>query len=167
MQLRRSLATATAVLALTALSGCGIRGFDYATDREYTPGAGTNNRDGVVDILSTVVVSADEGSGTLITSLSNGDREEARTLTAVTGMTVETGGDTASPVTFADFEPVEVPPAGLVNFADPALDIVATGDFEAGNFLDLTFEFADGERVSLSVPVVPDDSGYWAGMDAS
>jgi hypothetical protein len=47
MQLR-PLATAAAVLALAVpLSSCG---FDYATDRDYTPGSGANNRDGVVDV---------------------------------------------------------------------------------------------------------------------
>ena len=44
----RSLATAAAVLALAApLTSCG---FDYATERDYTPAGGSNNREGVVDL---------------------------------------------------------------------------------------------------------------------
>ena len=66
MQLR-PLAIAAAVLALAApLSSCG---FDYATERDYTPGSGANNREGVVDVLSAVVVSGAEGSGTFVASL--------------------------------------------------------------------------------------------------
>ena len=82
MQLR-PLATAAAVLALAVpLSSCG---FDYATDRDYTPAGGANNRDGDVDVLSAVVVSAAEGSGTFVASLSNNDPDEEQTFTAVAG----------------------------------------------------------------------------------
>lgn len=155
MQPRRSLATALSVLALAVpLSACG---FDYATERDYTPGAGTNNREGVVDILSAAVVSAEKGSGTVITTLVNGD-DEARTLTAITG---DDG------VTADEFEPVEIPAAGLVNFAEPELEITLQGDFEAGEFVWLTFTFDDGESTKLSVPVVDNESSYWAGLDAS
>ena len=56
----RLLATAVAVLALAVpLSSCG---FDYATDRDYTPAGGANNREGDVDVLSAVVVSAAAGA---------------------------------------------------------------------------------------------------------
>lgn len=164
--LRRSLATASAVLALAVpLSSCG---FDYATQRDYTPGAGTNNRDGDVDVLSAVVVSGTEGSGTLIVSLSNDLPDEEQALTAVTGERVATSeGVEASPVEVSEFEPVEVPAGGLVNLAEPARDIKVTGDFEAGNFLELTFEFESGERTTLSVPVVSNEDSDWAGLDAS
>ena len=42
-----------------------------------------------------------------------------------------------------------------------------TGEFKAGDVVPLTVDFGNGERVSLNVPVVADDSGYWEGMDAS
>ena len=55
----RSLATAAAVVALAVpLTSCG---FSYATERDYTPAGGANNREGVVDLLSAVVVSGAEG----------------------------------------------------------------------------------------------------------
>ena len=157
MQLR-PLATAAAVLALAVpLSSCG---FDYATDRDYTPGSGANNRDGVVDVLSAVVVSGAEGSGTFVASLSNGDQKNEQTLTAVSG-------DEGETITAAEFEPIPIEPGDIVNLAEPAAGIVLTGDFAAGDFVPLTIDFGDGERVSLNVPVVPDDTGYWEGMDAS
>src|SRR3954454_22386096 len=104
MQLRRSarLLTAAGVLLLAApvLTSCG---FDYATDRPYTPGAGTNHQDSEVDILGAVVVSAEDGSGTLITSFSNNTQDEEASVTGIAG-----AGDTAD-LTVGDFDPIEVP----------------------------------------------------------
>ena len=157
MQLR-PLATAAAVLALAVpLSSCG---FDYATDRDYTPAGGANNRDGVVDVLSAVVVSAAEGSGTFVASLSNNDAADEKTLTGVSG-------DEGTTITAAEFEPIAIDAGGLVNLAEPAAGIVLTGEFEAGDVLPLTVDFGNGERITLNVPVVADDTGYWEGMDAS
>ena len=153
----RLLVTAATVVALAApLSSCG---FDYATDREYSVNSAVENRDGVVDVLNAVVVSASEGSGTFVASFSNNDTSKEQTFTAVAGQD--------SSVTAAEFEPVTIPPDGLVNLAEPAADIVLTGDFAAGDVVPLTVDFGNGERVSLNVPVVSDDTGYWEGMDAS
>lgn len=151
--LPRKLALATAALALTApaLSSCG---FDYATDRVYTPAAGTNDRDGVVDVLGAVVVSTEPGSGTFVASLSNNSTEESATLDSVSGEGVESAG----------FAPIEVPAGGLVNLADPAAEIEVTGEFESGDFVDLTLSFDNGEEATLEVPVVP-NAGDYAGLD--
>ena len=57
-------------------------------------------------------------------------------------------------MTAAEFEPVTIPAGGLVNLAEPAADIVLTGEFTAGDVVPLTVDFGNGERVSLNVPVV-------------
>jgi hypothetical protein len=153
----RSLATAAAVIALAApLTSCG---FDYATERTYTPAGGANNREGVVDVLSAVVVSGAEGSGTVVATLSNNDDVDEQSLTGISG-----SDDAIEP---AEFEAVTVPANGLVNLAEPPADIILTGDFTAGNFVSLSFDFGNGESIPLNVPVVADDTGYWEGMDAS
>lgn len=153
----RLLARTALVVALAApLSSCG---FDYATDREYSVNSADDNRDGVVDVLNAVVVSAAEGSGTFVASFSNNDTTEEQTLTAVAGQ------DTS--VDAAEFEPITIPAGGLVNLAEPAAGIVLTGDFTAGDVVPMTVDFGNGERVSLNVPVVSDETGYWEGMDAS
>jgi hypothetical protein len=153
----RLLVTAAAVVALAApLSSCG---FDYATDRVSTPGSGATNRDGAVDVLSAVVVSAAEGSGTFVASFSNNDPDEEQTFTAA-------AGEDAT-VTAAEFEPITIAPGGLVNLAEPAAGLVVTGEFGAGDVVPLTVDFGNGERVSLNVPVVSNETGYWEGMDAS
>ena len=156
MQHRLLVSTALVVALAAPLSSCG---FDYATDRDYTPGSGANNREGDVDVLSAVVVSAAEGSGTFVASLSNNGSDEEETFTAVAGQDTE--------VTAAEFEPIAIPAGGLVNLAEPAAGIVLTGDFSAGDVVPITVDFGNGERVSLNVPVVSDETGYWEGLDAS
>ena len=156
MQHRLLVSAATVVALAAPLSSCG---FDYATDREYAVTSANSNREGVVDVLGAVVVSAAEGSGTFVASLSNNDTSEEQTFTAVAGQDAT--------VTAAEFEPITIPAGGLVNLAEPAADIVLTGEFTAGDVVPLTVDFGNGERVSLNVPVVSDDTGYWEGMDAS
>ena len=159
MQLRRTLATTTAVLALAVpLTSCG---FDYATAREYTPAAGANNRDGDVKVLNAVVVSGQKGSGTVIASLVNNliEVDDTRTLVSVSS---DTEG-----LSVAEFEPIEIKPDALVDLAEPPAGITVEGDFEAGDFITLVFEFDSGERAELNVPSVPNDSGVWEGLDSS
>ena len=157
MQLR-PLATAAAVLALAApLTSCG---FDYATNRINAVSNGATNRDGDIDVLSAVVVSAAQGSGTFIASFSNNITDEAGTFTGV-------AGSDGQSITAAEFAPVSIPAGGLVNLAEPAVGIVLTGDFGPGNVVPLSIDFGNGQRISLNVPVVADATGYWAGLDVS
>lgn len=155
---QRLIATAAAVLALAApLSSCG---FDYATDREYTVNSAADNRQALVDVLGAVVVSGQEGSGTFVASFSNNDNTEEQSFTGV-------AGDEGESITAAEFEPVAIPAGGFVNLAEPPAGIVLTGEFTAGDFVPLAIEFGNGETVTMKVPVMPDDSGYWEGLDVS
>jgi len=161
MQLRRSarLLTAAGVLLLAApvLTSCG---FDYATDRPYTPGAGTNHQDSTIDVLGAVVVSAEDGSGTLITSFSNNDPAVEASVTEIAG-----AGETAD-LTVGDFDPIEVPGGALVNLADSDTPVTVEGDFETGDFLTLEITFGDGSTATVDMPSVSDCYEY-AGLDAS
>ena len=58
------------VLATVTLSSCG---FNYATDKVYTPAEGVNNRDSRVDVLNAAIVATEDGKGTFVASLSNND----------------------------------------------------------------------------------------------
>jgi len=151
----RVLTVALVAIAATALTSCG---FNYATDREYTPAAGVNDRSGDPEVLAAVVVSAQQGSGTFVASLVNATAESV-SLTEVTS-------DSEGAVTAQDFEAIEIKPDSLVNLADPAANIVVTGDFEAGNFVSIALRFDNGQTSTLDVPVV-DDAGSYEGMDAS
>jgi hypothetical protein len=171
MQIRRTLVTATVALALALpLSACGVvdrvRGFDYATDREYTPAAGTNDRSGNVDILGAAVVAAQPGQGTLVVSLASNENGTTSSLAQVSGAYTNADGE-ATPVAAAAFSPVEVKVGPLVNLAEAEEPIVLTGNFEAGNMLTLTFTFSDGQSVEMPVPVVSNFTSDWAGLDRS
>ena len=161
MQLRRSarLLTAAGALLLAApvLTSCG---FDYATDRVYTPGVGVNDRDASVDVLSAVIVSAQDGSGTFVASFANNDTSSTATVESIAG-----AGDSSS-LTVKGFSPITIPAGGLVNLADQSKPIEVTGDFKQGSFVELKVGFSSGETVDVKVPTVADCYEY-AGLDKS
>ncbi len=147
MQLRpsaRLLASAGVLLLAATLSSCG---FDYATDRVYTPTAGVNDRDAKVDVLNAVVVADHEGEGAFVASFANNDQREAVTVESLAG-----AGDTT--LTAEGFTPIEIPPGQLVNLATDGGSTV-TGDFGPGSFVTVTIGLDNGETVEMSVPVVP------------
>jgi hypothetical protein len=161
MQPRRSLrlVAGALVLAVPLLGSCG---FDKATDRVYTPAAGTNDRSGDVDVLSAVIVAAQPDSGTFIASLSNNltKADDTETLTGVTGAL---GGKELT-VAPSDLS-VAIPPRGFVNLVDED-PITVTGTFEAGQVAQLTLTFDSGDAVTMSVPVVYACNAY-DGLDPS
>lgn len=166
MRLRRSTAmlTGTVLLALP-LTGCSVTGMDAATNRDYTPAAGANQRDADVDVLGAVVVSAKDGSGTFLATFVNNDATEAAT---VTGLQATPGGPQ---VTVGDFSEITVPARGLNNLAaDGSAGIPVSGDVKAGTFLPLQVTLGDGTTVDLKVPVVLDSEEFtneFQGLDTS
>ena len=165
MQLRmttRVLAAAGALALTTALSSCG---FDYATDRNYTPGPNTNNRDALIDVLGATVVSGQEGSGTFIASFANNVTDEAGSIESITAETMPSEGEEATALEVADFEPIEVPANGLVNLATEG-GIVISGDIASGDFIDVVITFGDGDSVDIEVPVMPNCDEF-EGIDES
>lgn len=157
MHFRRNtaLALGALVLATPVLTSCG---FNYPTDRVYTPAAGVNNRDGSVDVLGAVIVSGQDDSGTFIASLSNNSQVDDATFDSLAGA----GGNTIQPATFA---PVTIPAGRLVNLAIDG-GVPVSGTFTAGDFVPVTVGFANGDRVTLKIPVVVND-GIYAGLDTS
>ena len=149
---RRKLATAIGalVLAVPALAACG---FNYATDREYTPGNGTNYQDGVVDVLNAVIVAGEDGSGTFIASLSNNAPDETISLRRARA-SARTPPSRSPP-----FDPVEVPPMSLVNLGD-GQGIKVSGDIVQGDFIELSLAFDNGETADMDVPIVAAEYEY-------
>jgi hypothetical protein len=153
MHLRRTLALLTGAIALLTLTSCG---FNYATDRVYTPTTGVNDRDGSVDVLSAVIVSSEDGSGTFIASLANNDQDNPATFT---GLEPAEAGS----LKVAKFDPIEIPAGGLVNLANEGGPHLK-GDFKAGDFVAVKVQFESGEQAEMDVPVVP-NCGYYEGLD--
>ena len=157
MPLRRTLALAGAVLALALpLSSCG---FDYATDRIYTPANGANDRDATVDVLGAVIVAAQPNSGTFIATFVNGSSSKENSVESVMG------SDQNQQVTAPDFKTIKLAPNSLVNLATDGGPKV-TGTFDIGSYVPMTIMFGDGTQVSLNVPVVP-NCEEWAGLDGT
>ena len=146
---RLALSIGALVLAVPGVSACG---FNYATDREYTPANGANNQHGTVDVLNAVIVSSEEGSGTFIATLSNNSPDEAISLDSVSF-------GSNSTVEVAPFDAIEVPARGLVNLANDQ-GIKVAGDFVAGDFIELSLGFDNGETADLNVHVVAADDEY-------
>jgi len=152
----RSWALAAGALLLAApLSSCG---FDNATERVYTPAAGANDRDGSVDVLNAVIVSAEEGSGTFVATFVNNDQAEDGVVEALTP-----DDDTAQ----FDFSPVTITPGGLVNLAaDDQEGVPVEGEIAAGGMVPLTVEVSGGQVLRMTVPVVPNCNEF-EGIDGT
>lgn len=146
MQLRRSLALVSGALLLSApVASCG---FDPATDRINTITPGTSDRDGTVDVLNAVIVSAEEGSGVLVTTLVNNDNEQEASLDSVTA-------DDAEAVQVGEFSAISIDPNGMVNLAaEDQEGIPVEGELAAGDVVPLTLQLSGGQVVQLDVPVV-------------
>jgi hypothetical protein len=147
MQTRRSLrlVAGALVLALPLLGSCG---FGKATDKVYTPAAGTNDRDGDVDVLSAVIVAAQPSSGTFVASLSNNSPTKDAELTGVAGA----GEWSDLGVDPSDLS-IDVPARGFVNLVNEN-PISVTGEFDAGQLAELTLTFDSGDTVTMKVPIV-------------
>ncbi|NUR05631.1 MAG: hypothetical protein HOQ22_04505 [Nocardioidaceae bacterium] len=143
MNVRRSIAAAAVVLAAPVLSSCGVN-FGAQTDQVYNPSVGVDDRSGQVDVLNALIVSGDDGSGTVVASLVNNNQEQPDTLRGVggQGLTVQPGGSTT------------IPPGGLLNLATKGRIFVRGENVVPGKFVDVTFTFDKANRVNLQVPVV-------------
>ena len=156
MQLRRPALVASAmVLSIAPLAGC-ASDVDWASEREYTQAAGANDRDGDVDVLNALIVSAEPGKGTVYTALVNNLSDADAQLISITAV------DGAA--TFVLEEPIEIPARGIAKVEDSG--VTATGDFEAGQVVDVTFAFEGAEPVTIGVPVMPATHEF-EGLDES
>jgi hypothetical protein len=154
----RLLCAGALVLAAPALASCSK---EKATDKIYTPANAANDRSGPIDVLNAAIVSSAEGSGTFVVTLANNDnnaagdsKDHADQLTGIAG---EVTGKLARPVV--------VPAGGIAVLAQPDSEgVKVTGEFEAGQFVEVTLMFKNAEEVTLEVPVV-ENSGSWADQD--
>lgn len=149
---RRATALASLALVLApVLSSCG---FDYATNRDYNVGVGTDNKEGDVNVLAAVIVSAEDGEGVFVAGLASELTDDSVTLEDITGTGTE---DSA---TFEVPEGIEVEPGGFLNLNNSEEPIRVTGDFAPGQFVPAVLSFSNGERVEMDVFVVSNCDDY-------
>ena len=117
---------------------------------EYTPANGVNNQHGDVDVLNAVIVSSEDGSGTFVATLSTTPptrRSRSTSLSFGSNSTVEV----------APFDPIEVPAARPRQPRRRPGHQGRPGDFAAGDFVELSLAFGNGETADMDVPVVAAD----------
>ena len=149
--LRRSIAVAALVLA-PVLSSCGLH---QPTDRVYNPGVGVNERSGQVDVLGAVVVSGEDGSGTLSAAVVNNNEQQGDALTQVAG------SGKSSDVKATISKPIQIKPGSAVQLTNQSTPIAVKGQaVKSGSFVTLTFSFQNAESVTLDVPVVAHHGDY-------
>ena len=144
------LAAVAVLVAVPALSSCG---FDRATSRINQITAGDTVRDGTVDVLNALVVSSGPGSGTLVALLVNNDTDTAVALEGAVS-----GADDAP----ASVKRLEINPGGRRQLSEA--EVRVEGDFVAGEVLDVTLSFDNGEEVEIS-PVVVTECDEYDGLD--
>ena len=146
------------VLATATLSSCG---FNFATDKVYTPAEGVNQRDGRVDVLNAVVVATADGRGTFVASLSNNEAPafESGGLTVVDDRLIGLAGAGDTALT-AELQPVDLPGGALVKLADGE-GIPVTGEaIELGSFVEVELTFENADPVTMTIPVVANNRDF-------
>ncbi|QLQ09642.1 MAG: hypothetical protein HZY75_03680 [Nocardioidaceae bacterium] len=144
MTTTRIRAALVAAALVPALSACATN-FGAPTEQDYIPAAGVSNRDGVVNVLNTVIVTGNDGAGTVVANLVNTSVTDADQLTSVT---VD-----GQPAQIAPGANTVLPASSSLNLADPAI-VFATGDnIVPGGYVNVTFTFTDAEAATVQAPV--------------
>lgn len=144
---RRSLAAAVLVLAAPVLSSCGGN-FNQQTNQIYNPAEGVDDRSGDVDVLNALVVSTENGSGTVVATFVNNNKDRDDTLKSITG-----AGDDAD-LKITPGGPTAIQAGGLLNLAERGRNFVEGERVRAGYFVDITFTFDQGTAITVNAPVV-------------
>jgi hypothetical protein len=149
VNVRRSIHRGTAVAALLVaaplLSSCG---FDASTLQVYNPSVGVGDQSGIVDVLNVLVVSDEDGSGTLVAGLVNNNQVQADRLADV-----RPGGDDKN-VTVEVTGPTEIPPGDLLDLSDEGGVTVSGDNVVPGSWITLTFAFEHAASITVDAPVV-------------
>ncbi len=144
--LRGTALLATGVLvASPLLASCG---FNYQTDQVNTISAGVNDREGDIDVLGAVVIAGEPDVGLFVATLANNSLDQADVLQ---GLQESEDLGPLEPATEASG--VEIPAAGRANLFESG-GIAVKGLFGAGDFVDVTLSFENGQVSRLTVPVV-------------
>jgi hypothetical protein len=153
VNVRRSIHRGAAVAALLAaaplLSSCG---FNAATNMVYNPAEGVGDQSGMVDVLNVLVVSDEDGSGTLVAGLANNNQVEADEL-----VDVRPGGNDRN-ATVEVTGATEIPPGELLDLSDAGGVTLSGDNVVPGSWITLTFAFQHAASITVEAPVVDYES---------
>ncbi|MBW9207170.1 hypothetical protein KV097_14585 [Mumia sp. zg.B17] len=144
---RRALATAVVGGLAVLLAGCGT-GFEAQTNSVYEASVGTDDRSSDVQVLNALFVKNDDGSGTLSAGLVN------QTLKADRLVEVEVSTLDGTPVDVTFDGPVPVPARRLETLGTKPQVVIEGSELFAGQFLVITYTFANAGDVDMQLPIV-------------
>jgi hypothetical protein len=150
--LRRSIAAASALLAVPMLASCGLA-FTAQTEQEYTPTIGVSDRSGTVDVIDALIVTKSGGAGTLVAGLVNNDERRPDQLTSVTGAKSDTS------LTVQGDTPIRIDANGAYQLADQGNIKVYGSQLKPGYFVWVTFNFANAKSITMDIPVTAPYNG--------
>jgi hypothetical protein len=153
---RTTVALATAAMAL-GLSSCS---YDNPTDMVYNPAIGVHDQSSTVDVLNALVVKGSDTStaGVLVTTLVNNDEQNDDRLTGLEVGPADQGVQATLPGS------IEIAGGELVRLEEEGVEVSGEG-VEDGAFITLTYTFAGAEAVTVDVPVVTQDEGYYGDVE--
>ena len=150
---RRSALAAFVLAAGLIATGCGT-GAGAQTAQVYDAAAGSNSRGGDVEVHNALFVDNEDDTATLSAALLNkGDANDT-----LTGVTV--ANSDGEPVETTLAEPIELEPDALYAAGKTAEVLLSGTNFEAGNFLTVTFTFTGAAEIAIDVPVVVRNEMY-------
>lgn len=144
-----------AVCAALVLSACGSN-FDAQSQQPYQPAVGVSNRTGDVYAIDTLVVTNNNGDGTVVAALIN-QAQQDDTLREVSAVDNDGGALTVAPLPDTG---LPLPSGQAVQLADSGAVRVSGKSLRAGYFITLTFTFAQAAPLEMQVPVVINSSTY-------
>jgi hypothetical protein len=143
-----------AAVALTVV-GCGSN-FDAQSQQVYQPAVGISDRDGDVYAINTLIVTDGRGNGTVVSALIN-QAEGEDTLRSVTATDDHGTELQAQPLPDGG---IALPPRQSLQLGSEGLARISSDTLEAGQFVTLTFTFANAQPVEIDAPVVNDGPIY-------
>lgn len=156
----RRLAAAATLLLVPALGACG---FGAQTDQQYQVGAGTDNREAVVQILNAAIVVPKLGSTTgyfvgsfVNNSIDNPARDEHAVDATVSSITVAGSAVTTPKLAVKATSAYTPQPAAA--HGNKAIPLTVPADLSDGAYVSVAFVImsgGDSKTVTMQVPVFP------------
>lgn len=147
------------IIVLAALlllsSGCGSN-FNAQSQQQYQPAVGVSDRTSGVYAINTLVVTNDNGDGTVVSALINQAKHDD-TLAKVTAVDNLGAALKVAPLPASG---LSLPAGQAVQLADSGAVRLSGSSPKAGTFITLTFTFAQAAPVAVQVPVVINSSTY-------
>ncbi|MGJ9411548.1 hypothetical protein ACHAAC_02465 [Aeromicrobium sp. CF4.19] len=156
---RRLAAATLALAAAVGLSACGT-GFDAATNQQYQPGIGANQREGDVTVYNALLVQNSDGTLSFSGGIVN-DVDEPQTLEGASFVPSTSEDDAAELTEVTPSSEVTVAAGGVFTIGSAGelagLEVPGTSE---GRYVTITLTFDGAGDVTVDAPVVERTADY-------